>query len=118
MRARELIAENKEADIPDAYVPAMSDLSVVDGVDQFYGLYRMMIVAAGHPEVSTPIKSVLGHVPIAMSYTNHDKEKLVQSAKRMGGKLRSITGNGSEDPTDNHIVSPVPQNSGKNIRRK
>ena len=118
MRARELIAEDKTANVPDAYVPAMSDLAVVDGVDQYYGLYRMMIVAAGHPHVNTPVKSELGHIPVAMPYTDQDKEKLVQSAKHMGGKFRSITGNGSEDADDSHVMSPVPHNSGKNIRRK
>lgn len=118
MRAKELIAEDKEAKIPDTYVPAMSDLAAVDGVDQFYGLYRLMIVAAGHPTVDTPVKSVVGHVPVAMPYTEHDKENLIKSAKRMGGKMRFVTGNGSVDPDDSNVKSPIPQNSGKIIKRK
>lgn len=118
MRAKEIISEDKEAKIPDTYVPAISDLAAVDGVDQYYGLYRMMIVAAGHPSNHTPVKSVLGHVPVAMPYTQHDKENLIKSAKRMGGKMRFVTGNGSEDPDDSNVKSPVPQNSGKITRRK
>ena len=118
MRAKELISENRVAKIPDTYVPAISDLAAVDGIDQYYELYRMMIVAAGHPTVQTPVKSVLGHVPVAMPYTQHDKENLIKSAKRMGGKMRFVTGNGSEDPADSNVKSPVPQNSGKIIKRK
>jgi hypothetical protein len=114
----EFITEEREANIPDAYIPAMSDLAAVDGVGQFYGLYRMMIVAAGHPDGDTPVKSVIGEVPVAMPYTPQDKENLIKSAKRMGGKMRFITGAGSVDSDDSHTKSPLPQNSGKNIRRK
>lgn len=118
MRAIEFISEDRAAKIPDVYVPAINDLGAVDGVDQYYGLYRMMIVAAGHPDVDTPVKSVIGHVPVAMPYTPQDKENLIRSAKRMGGKMRFVTGAGSEDADDSNIKSPVPQNSGKVIQRK
>jgi hypothetical protein len=118
MRAKEIISEEKIAKIPDTYLPAINDLAAIDGVGQFYGLYRMMIVAAGHPDGDSPVKSVLGEVPVAMPYTPHDKENLIKSAKRMGGKMRFITGAGSEDAADSNIKSPVPQNSGRITRRK
>ena len=118
MRAKEIISEDKEAKIPDIYVPAVNDLAAIDGVGQFYGLYRMMIVAAGHPDGDSPVKSVLGEVPVAMPYTPHDKENLIKSAKRMGGKMRFVTGAGSHDPDGSNVTSPIPQNSGKIVQRK
>jgi hypothetical protein len=118
MRASEFLNEDKVAKIPDIHIPAINDLAAIDGVGQFYGLYRMMIVAAGHPDGESPIESVLGDVPVAMPYTDHDKELLIKSAKRMGGKMRFITGAGSEDAADSNIKSPIPQNSGKITQRK
>jgi len=118
MRAKEFISEDKVSAIPKLHVPPINSLGGIEGVSQFYGLYRMMIVAAGHPTEKNPVKSVIGEVPVAMPFTDHDKETLIKSAKRMGGKMNFVTTDGSYENDGTNTKSPIPQNSGKGILRK
>lgn len=118
MRAKEFIAEQKVSEIPNEHVSNINNLGVVKGVGPFYGLYRMMMVAAGHPTQDIATKSEFGDVPVAMPYTEYDKQNLIASAKKMGGSMKFLTTDGSSDTDDTHVKSPVPQNSGKGVLRK
>ena len=128
MRAMEFITEakalhagprhsGKVSKLPPGTEGPMSNLAVMKDLNPYYGLYRMMIVAAGCPEQSLTTSSVVGDVPVAMPYTEADRENLLASAKKMGVTVTFLTDKGSNEQADTHSKSPIPHNSGKQKKK-
>lgn len=120
MRAGEYDAQHqgKVAPLPPTSHDTIDSLAIMKTINPYYGLYRLMMVAAGHPDRDIPISSVVGDVPIAMPYSEVDKDILIKSAKKMGASVTFVTSDESKEPKDTHIKSPVPHNSGKKGKKK
>lgn len=117
MRAKEFLSE-EENNLPDFAEPVMSRFFLMPGMDPYYEYYRFMILTAGEPEQKLAKDGVLRDVPAALAYTKEEMQMINNAMKRMGKKGKFAAGPGSAEPDDTHSHSPVPQNSGKIIKRK
>lgn len=117
MRASEFVKEEKN-NMPDFAEPVMSRFFLMPGMSPYYEYYRFMILTAGEPEVKLSTDGTLRDVPAALAYTKEEMQMINNSLKRMGKKGKFAAGPGSLEPNDTQSHSPVPQNSGKIIKRK
>ncbi len=117
MRASEFIKEETN-NMPDFAEPVMSRFFVMPGMSPYYEYYRFMILTAGEPKEKLPTDGTLRDVPAALAYTKEEMQMISNALKRMGKKGKFVAGPGSLEPTDTQSHSPVPQNSGKIIKRK
>ena len=117
MRAKEFIPEGKMHDWHKQGIPGMKSL---DGIDQYYTLYRfgLMMAAAGREEdpVLGDPDGVTEDNPTTLSYTEEDENIINSALKKMGTTGRQITSKLSREPLDTYKKSPV-ANLGP-VRRK
>jgi hypothetical protein len=114
----EVVGDNPEHEprtVPGAYV-------IPDASKSFYQMYRYGIMMARSPEPQPDAfedQTSLGDKLIVVPYSEGGMET-IQGASKATGKpaVKAHTKNlRDEDPTTNH-KSPVPQNSGRIIKRQ
>jgi hypothetical protein len=108
MRASEFLSENEMHDWHHQGIPGMKSL---DGVGQYYEIYRFGIAMAAAGRDGDPI---LGEPdgetedsPTTLSYTDADEKIINTALKRIGKTARQITSYGSQEPSDTYTTSPV-----------
>lgn len=112
MKIREFLAE-KKAKVHASHKAGMQPSMVFPDMDPGYDYYRYMNVVACHSHHKAPHdhEHFRDH-PLALAYTQEEKEMLEKSLKGLGHKTKWITKEQGTEPEGTHIVSPVPQNSG------
>jgi hypothetical protein len=108
MRASEFITEGEIHAWHHQGIPGLKSL---EGVNQYYDLYRLgMAMAAGgrpeHPFKGDP-DGVTGDNPTTLSYTQADEDIINAGLKRVGKTAKQITSRLSSEPTDTNHQSIV-----------
>jgi hypothetical protein len=123
MRASEFVSEAKDytgskgmsqqalTTIPNAHVYPELDNS------SGYMAYRFGVALAGMPEKKIAKASPTGLKMVTISYTPAEEEILQKTAQYFGTPRVRLTPDGSDEPNYVNQKSPVPQNSGKAIKR-
>ena len=119
MRAKEFISEG-ESDFEASAKSAMPNASVWPDLDNSspYHAFRFGVALAGSPEKTMPVNGPTGQHMVTVAYTKEEQNILNATGKRMGFKHNAIARPPSEETSDVLKASPIPQNSGKNIKRR
>jgi hypothetical protein len=81
--------------------------------------YRFGIALAGSPDYPTPPNNAIAGDPFLSAYTDEELEIVNAAAKMVGSKaIKRLSSNRSTELPDTNTTSPVPQNSGKIIKKK
>lgn len=118
MRISELIESNTKW--PEDSKMALPNAQRWPGLDNSspYPAYRFGVALAGAPQYDMAKKGPVGQNLMTIGYTDADREILAKAGQMMGQSGEDITTDGSAETSDTNIKSPVPQNSGKRIRRR
>jgi hypothetical protein len=117
MRAREFIKEDFDG-VKKDYLHTMVPSIIATDMDMYYEFYRWMTAIAGEPEIKADQSN--NHFrdnPVAMAYTPQEQDMLLNSLKKFGKKFKYLTKTKSQESPGIHSVSPVPQNSGRRIKK-
>ena len=119
MRAKEFIREGED-DFSASAKAAMPNANMWPDLDNSspYHAFRFGVALAGSPEKTMPVDGPTGQHMVTVAYTKEEQAILDQTGKRMGFTHNAIAKPPSEETADVNKSSPLPQNSGKNIRRK
>lgn len=119
MRIWDLLTESDTAWREDSKA-ALPNAQRWPGLDNSspYPAYRFGVALAGAPNYKTNKKGPVGQNLMTLGYTDADREILRIAGEMMGEKGEDIGGDESKEMPDVNSASPVPQNSGKIIRRK
>ena len=129
MRAAEFIAEDVPgADLTDAPddvsaaikgAVSMPAISMNKSNGSSYLQYRFGLAMAGAPDYPTKAAGALSGDPLLSTYTDAEIDIINAAAKMVGaGPVKKLSSNRSEELSNTNKISPVPQNSGKRIKRK
>ena len=129
MRANEFIAEDVPgadlSDAPDDVSAAikgavsMPSISMNKSNGSSYLQYRFGLAMAGAPDFPTKAAGAFSGDPLLSTYTDAEIDIINAAAKMVGaGPVKKLNSNRSEELSNTNKVSPVPQNSGKHIKRK
>lgn len=123
MRANEFIAETADGDFDPVYQAAIKN--AVHFPDQnsstgsAYLNYRFGIALAGAPDYPTKAAGSISGDPLLSTYTDEELMIINSAAKMVGSKgMKRLSNNRSTELSNTNKTSPVPQNSGKHIKRK
>jgi len=123
MRANEFIAETADDDLDPVYQAAIKN--AVKFPDQnpstgsAYLNYRFGIALAGAPDYPTKAAGSISGDPLLSTYTDEELMIINSAAKMVGSKgMKRLSNNRSTELSNTNKTSPVPQNSGKHIKRK
>ena len=128
MRANEFIIEADVGananDLPGDQVAAikgaisMPDVSINKSNGNPYTNYRFGIAVAGAPDFPTKAAGAFAGDPLLATYTDEELEMINAAADMVGaGRVKKLSSNRSTELSNTQKVSPVPQNSGKTIKR-
>jgi hypothetical protein len=122
MRANEFIAET-DGEFDPVYQAAIKN--AVKFPDQnpstgsAYLNYRFGIALAGAPDYPTKAAGSISGDPLLSTYTDEELMIINSAAKMVGSKgMKRLSNNRSTELSNTNKTSPVPQNSGKLIKRK
>jgi hypothetical protein len=129
MRAHEFIVEGdipaQPEDLPQDQVSAIKGAISMPGISMnksngsAYLQYRFGLALAGAPEYPTKAVGAFSGDPLLSTYTDAELEMINAAAKMVGaGPVLKMSDNRSTELSNVNKTSPVPQNSGKIIRRK
>ena len=129
MRANEFIIEADVGananDLPGDQVAAikgaisMPDVSINKSNGNPYTNYRFGIALAGAPDFPTKAAGAFAGDPLLATYTDEELEMINAAADMVGaGRVKKLSSNRSTELSNTQKISPVPQNSGKHIKRK
>ena len=127
MRANEFIAENAEmatdGTLDQVYQASLKSAvkfpSMNSSTGSAYLNYRFGIALAGAPDYPTKAAGAIAGDPMLTSYTDEELAIINSAAKMVGaGHVDKLSNNRSTELSNTNKTSPVPQNSGKLIKRK
>lgn len=137
MKAREFIVEKAQAHEiqndtnrldadnnmkPEAAAPIKNAIRFPDqnmSSGSAYLNYRFGVALAGAPDYPMPPDNAIGGDPLLASYTDDELKMINAAAKMVGSKgMERLSNNRSMELPNTNITSPIPQNSGKLIRRR
>lgn len=107
MRAHEFINEGRMHDWHKACIPGMKSL---DGIGQYYDIYRFGLAMAGAgrgDQIMGSPDGVTEDNPTTLSYTQGDEDIINAGLKHIGATARLITPRLSTEPSDTNKQSPV-----------
>lgn len=123
MRASEFIAETADGTFDPVYQAAIKN--AVHFPDQnpstgsAYLNYRFGIALAGAPDYPTKAASSISGDPLLSTYTDEELHIINAAAAMVGSKgMKRLSNNRSTEIANTNVTSPLPQNSGKHIKRK
>jgi len=128
MRACEFIIETdigaNANDLPSDQVAAikgaltMPDVSINKSNGSPYTQYRFGIALAGAPDYPTKAAGAFAGDPLLSTYTDEELDMINAAADMVGaGRVKRLSSNRSTELSNTNKTSPVPQNSGKHIKR-
>ena len=120
MRAKEFISEDDNLNsLPTSAEAAMPNGHVWPDLDNSspYHAFRFGVALAGSPDKVYPKDGPTGQKMVTVAYTQEEQDILDHTGRQMGFKSKAISNPPSEETGDVNKASPVPQNSGKNIKR-
>jgi hypothetical protein len=110
MRATEFISEDAEVKLRKASREALPHVIKYDGIDQYYGYYRLGIAMAGSPDQGTPTAGPAKNTPTLYPYSEADEEIVNKAVKNQGLKGKTLVKKGVSKELDSiYTVSPVAQ---------
>jgi len=120
MKASEFISEDDLDNFSDSARAAMPNATVWPELDNSspYHAFRFGVALAGSPDKIYPKDGPTGQKMVTVAYTQAEQDILKHTGKKMGFKGKHISNPPSEETTDVSSISPVPQNSGKPIKRR
>jgi hypothetical protein len=136
MRLRELISEADAHEVqdesnrldsdnrmkPEASRPVRNAVKFPDqnmSSGSAYLNYRFGVALAGAPDYPMPADNAIAGDPLLAAYTDDELKMINAAAKMVGSKgMKRLSNNRSMELPNTNVTSPVPQNSGKHIRRK
>ena len=84
-----------------------------------YMQYRFGLAMAGAPDYPTKAAGAFSGDPLLSTYTDAEIDIINAAAKMVGATpMKKLSSNRSEELSNTNKTSPVPQNSGKKIKRK
>ena len=123
MRAREFVKEAKDYSGASGWHPdvaeALPNSHIWPELDNSSGYmaYRFGVALAGMPDKKMNKASPTGLKMVIISYTPAEEEILDATASYFGTPKLQLTPEDSTEPDYVNHSSPVPQNSGKQIKR-
>lgn len=122
MRAHEFINESEENNnkLPDSAIYAIPGARVWPDLDNSspYHSFRFGVALAGSPDKIYPKDGPYGQKMVTLAYSEEDQVILDAVGKAMGFKSNELTTKGSDELPNGNTKSPIPQNSGKTIKRR
>jgi hypothetical protein len=129
MRANEFIAEDVPGANPSDLQPdvvaaikgaiSMPAISMNKSNGSSYMQYRFGLAMAGAPDYPTKASGAFSGDPLLSTYTDAEIDIINAAAKMVGATpMKKLSSNRSEELSNTNKTSPVPQNSGKHIKRK
>ena len=127
MRANEFIAENTamatDGTLDPVYQASLKSAvkfpAMNSSTGSAYMNYRFGIALAGAPDFPTKAAGAIAGDPMLTSYTDEELAIINSAANMVGaGHVDKLSNNRSTELSNTNIKSPVPQNSGKHIKRK
>ena len=129
MRANEFIAEDVPGANPAELQPdvvaaikgaiSMPAISMNKSNGSSYMQYRFGLAMAGAPDYPTRAAGAFSGDPLLSTYTDAEIDIINAAAKMVGATpMKKLSSNRSEELSNTNKISPVPQNSGKLIKRK
>jgi hypothetical protein len=129
MRAAEFIREDAPGanlnDAPESVSDAikgavsMPSISMNKSNGSSYLQYRFGLAMAGAPDYPTKAAGAFSGDPLLSTYTDAEIDIINAAAKMVGaGPVKKLNSNRSTEIPNTNVKSPVPQNSGKKIKRK
>ena len=123
MRAREFVKE--AADYAGSKGMSQQALTTISNAFLYpeldnssgYKAYRFGVALAGMPDHEMEKEGPTGLKMVTISYTPAEEEILQKTAAYFGTPRVRLTPDGSDEPNYVNQKSPVPQNSGKQIKR-
>ena len=98
---------------------SMPDISINKSNGSPYLQYRFGLALAGAPDYPTKAVGAMAGDPLLSTYTDAELEMINAAAKMVGaGQVKKVSDNRSRELDNVNKTSPVPQNSGKKIKRK
>lgn len=98
---------------------SMPDISINKSNGNPYTQYRFGLAMAGAPDYPTKAAGAFAGDPLLSTYTDAELDIINAAAKMVGaGKVKKLTSNRSEELSNTNTVSPVPQNSGRSLKKK
>ena len=98
---------------------SMPSISMNKSNGSSYLQYRFGLAMAGAPDYPTKAAGAFSGDPLLSTYTDEELEIVNAAAKMVGaGPVKRLNSNRSEELSNTNKTSPVPQNSGKKIKRK
>lgn len=78
-------------------------------IGRYYDFYRVASLVGMDPEdiIKQDEVGFFGNMPMFSAYTDYDREKLKAVMKKLGMKPRDYVSNGSHEPNDTNVVSPI-----------
>lgn len=108
MKVFEIIAEAKEKQLSKSLKNAGPHARQYDGIDQYYGMYRLGIAMAKSPDNPGYSEGPAKDIPAVWMYTDADEEIVNRAEKNQGIKGKTIVQKGpSEENKSVNTVSPV-----------
>ena len=81
--------------------------------------YRFGVALAGAPDYPTPENNPIAGDPLLCAYTDEELAMVNAAAKMVGSKgMKRLSNNRSMELPNTNTTSPVPQNSGKKLKRR
>ena len=129
MKMNEIILEDVPGanlqDAPDDVSAAikgavsMPSISMNKSNGSSYLQYRFGLAMAGAPDYPTKAAGAFSGDPLLSTYTDAEIDIINAAAKMVGATpMKKLSSNRSEELSNTNKTSPVPQNSGKKIKRK
>jgi hypothetical protein len=128
MKLHELFEDAPGADLSDAPddvsaaikgAVSMPGISMNKSNGSAYLQYRFGLAMAGAPDYPTQAAGAFSGDPLLSTYTDVELDIINAAAKMVGaGPVKKLNSNRSEELSNTNKTSPVPQNSGKPIKRK
>ena len=109
MRAKEFVSEDAEKKLRKSSQESLPHVVQYQGIDQYYGYYRLGVAMARSPDDGTPTAGPAKDVPSVYPYSSGDEEIVNRAVKNQGIKGKTLVqkGKSSELPGVN-TLSPVP----------
>lgn len=119
MKINDIVTEDR-TDWPEVSVHALPDAKHWSELDNSspYKAYRFGLALASAPHTNMAAEGPTAQHMVTVGYTPEETAMFDAAAKLMGVTSDKLTNPGSTEHPDTHVKSPVPQNSGKAIRKK
>ena len=106
---KHMIQEAQQRSAEHNLVHNMPTTVAFPDLDPYYDFYRFVVAMAGSPDPDTihDDPKYLKNIPVAVAYTDVERDMIERVTKRLGIKHTVLTLGNSQELPDTHVHSPV-----------